>query len=168
MNKRRGKPAPRNATPEEAYHAALKTAFHILGYQDNTEAQIRDKLTERGYSPETVENVVAFLLTKSYLDESRMLHRAVRSLAEGKLYGKLRIRQELARKRYRPDVLASLDWEGEELGDLDFAAICYTLLRKRGGERDEKTYAYLRRYGHSNADIKEAYRRLKEDGINET
>ena len=41
--------------------------------------------------------------------------------------------------------------------------ICRKLIVKRGGARDEKTYAFLRRYGHATADIREAYRRLAEE-----
>ena len=40
--------------PEEAYRKALKTAMNIVGYKDNTEFTLREKLSERGYSGETV------------------------------------------------------------------------------------------------------------------
>ncbi len=147
-------------SPEEAYRNALKTALNIIGYKDNTEGQLRGKLTERGYSPETVEDVVAWMTAKGYLNEERMLYRSVRLLAEGKGYGKLRIREELKRKQFRPEVLSSFDWDNDELANIDFAEICRKLIVKRGGVRDEKTYAFLRRYGHSTSDIREAYRRL--------
>ena len=62
-----------------------------------------------------------------------------------------------------PEILNALRWDDGELADLDFAAICLRLIRKRGGVRDEKTYAFLRRYGHSTADIREAYRRFAEE-----
>jgi regulatory protein len=149
-------------TPEEALRAALKTALNIIGYKDNTEGQLRDKLTERGYALETVEDAVAWMKAKGYVNEERMLYRTVRLLAEGKGYGKLRIRQELQRKQFKAETLDALDWENEELADLDFAAICLRLIQKRGGLRDEKTYAFLRRYGHLTADIREAYRRLSD------
>ncbi len=147
-------------SPEEAYRKALKTALNIIGYKDNTEGQLRDKLTERGYASETVEDVVAWMVAKSYVNEERMLYRAARLLAEGKGYGKMRIRQELQRKQFKPEILNALCWDHEELADIDFADICLRLIRKRGGVHDEKNYAFLRRYGHSTSDIREAYRRL--------
>ena len=149
--------------PSEAYGKALKTAYHIVGFKDNTVAEMRDKLSSRGYGEETVEAVIEHLSAKGYLDDERMLLRAVRQMAEGKLYGKARIRQELRRKSYDPSLLASLDFEREELCDIDFAAVCYRLLQKRGGVKDQKTYAFLVRYGHSTADIRAAYRRFAEE-----
>ena len=163
MYNRRKKPIPISQAPEEAYRAALKTAFNIVGFKDNTEAQLRDKLTERGYEAETVDDVVAFMIAKGYLNDERMLYRTARLLAEGKGYGKMRIRQELQQKKFSSDGIAALDWEREELADVDFIEICRRLIVKRGGARDEKTYAFLRRYGHETADIREAYRRLAEE-----
>lgn len=163
MYNRRKKPVSIPEAPEEAYRAALKTAFHIVGFKDNTEAQLRDKLTERGYGAETVDDVVAYMVAKGYLNDERMLYRTARLLAEGKGYGKIRIRQELQRKKFPSDRIAALDWEGDELVDIDFAEICRRLIVKRGGLRDEKTYAFLRRYGHATADIREAYRRLAKE-----
>ena len=140
--------------PGEAYQAALKTAFHIVGFKDNTEAQIRDKLTERGYAPETVEAVLSFLVGKGYVDEPRMLERTVHLLAEGRGYGRRRIREELKRMKFRREVLEAFDgWE-----EIDFVSICRKLIEKRGGARDEKTYAFLLRRGHRLEDIKTAFR----------
>jgi len=150
-------------SPEEAYRNALKTALNIIGYKDNTEGQLRDKLAERGYAPETVEDVVAWMIAKGYVNEERMLYRTIHLLAEGKGYGKMRIRQELQRKQFKPETLNALRWDDEELADIDFAHVCLRLIRKRGGVRDEKTYAFLRRYGHSASDIREAYRRLADE-----
>ena len=163
MYNRRKKPLRISDVPEEAYRAALKTALNIIGFKDNTEAQLRDKLTERGYRAETVDDVVAFMIAKGYLNDERMLYRAARLMAEGKGYGKMRIRQELRLKQFRSGLVESLDWEREELADVDFVEICRKLILKRGGARDEKTYAFLRRYGHATADIREAYRRLAEE-----
>ena len=163
MYNRRKKPLRIPEAPEEAYRAALKTALYIVGYKDNTEAQLRDKLTERGYTAKTVEDVVAFMTAKGYLNDERMLYRAARLMAEGKGYGKRRIRQELQQKKFRNGLVSALDWERKELADIDFAEICRRLIVKRGGVRDEKTYAFLCRYGHTVADIREAYRRLAEE-----
>jgi regulatory protein len=165
MYNRRKKPVRIPEAPEEAYRAALKTALNIVGYKDNTEAQLREKLTERGYTSETVDDVVAFMTAKGYLNDERMLYRAARLMAEGKSYGKMRIRQELQQKKFRSGLVSTLDWERDELADLDFAEICRKLILKRGGARDEKTYAFLRRYGHTTADIREAYRRLAEETL---
>lgn len=163
MNNRRVRKVRISDDPEEAYRAALKTAFNIIGYKDNTVAQVRGKLLERGYAEATVSDVIEFLTAKRYLDDERMLLRTVRMLAEKKLYGKARIRRELQRKQFDPEVLVSLDFDDGELSEIDFAEICLHLIKKRGGMKDEKTYAFLLRYGHSGSDIRMAYRRLAEE-----
>lgn len=167
MIKGRGRPAPKNATPEESYQAALKTALHILGYKDNSERMLAEKLTERGYTPETIEEVKDFLVKKGYLNEERMLVNTARSLALGRGYGRRRIVSELRRKKFEEARIASLDFESD-LEEVDFVSVCQRLIQKRGGARDEKTYAFLLRYGHSPADIREAYRRIEKSRNEET
>ena len=144
-------------SPQEAYRNALKTAMNIVGYKDNTERTLSQKLSERGYKRETVDAVVEFMKSKGYVNDGRMLIRTARSLALTKLYGKSRIRKELALKRFSSECLYSLDWDNEELSDIDFVEICLKLIKKRRGASDEKTYAYLKRYGHSSSDIRRAY-----------
>ncbi len=165
MNKKRQEPLP--LTPEEEGRKALQTALNIVAYRDNTEARLRQKLRERGYSAEVVENTVLYLKERNLLNDERMLTGAVRSMATGKLYGKERIRQELLGRGFSRDTVSSICWEGEELADLDFSLLCLRLLKKRGGTRDEKTYAFLRRYGHSPRDIRAAYTMLAEESDSE-
>ena len=146
--------------PEKAFAKALKTAFNIIGYKDNTEKQLKDKLTERGYDSDTVDAVCSYMTEKGFVCDERMLYRLVSRLATSKLYGRARIMQEIKRRDFAPEVLDSFDFENEELEDVDFVDCCLRLLKKKGGARDERTYAALRRYGHSPSDIKEAYRLL--------
>lgn len=153
--------------PEKAYAKALKTAFNILSYRDNTEKQLRDKLTGRGYSENTVDDVIEKVKQMGYLNEERMMYGMVRSFAVYKHYGKARIKRELSLKDFARDVTDSLDFDSDELCDIDFGEICYELLKKRGGVNDEKTYAFLIRHGHSSSDIRAAYKRLKEESEKE-
>lgn len=148
--------------PKAAFEKALRTAFNILGYKDNTRKQLISKLEERGYGAETVESVVEYMTEKGYLNDNRMMISLVRSMAEKKLYGKRRIVQELRLKKFEDDDISSLDFEDTELSDIDFTEICFRLLKKRGGERDQKTYAFLLRHGHTPSDIKSAYRMMQQ------
>ncbi|MBQ7124860.1 MAG: regulatory protein RecX [Clostridia bacterium] len=157
INSRRVKKVKIPSSPEEAYRSALKTAMNIVGYKDNTEKTLSKKLLERGYERETVKAVLEFMKEKGYINDGRMLIRTARSLALTKLYGKARIKNELVLKQFSSEILSSLDWDDEELSDIDFVEICLKLIKRRGGARDEKTYAYLKRYGHSSSDIKRAY-----------
>lgn len=147
----------------EAFGKALKTAFNILSYKDNTSKELKGKLTDRGYLPETVEDVCSYMAEKGFINDERMMYRLVRTLACTKLYGKRRIKQFLCQKDFDKETLNSLDFENEEISDIDFADVCYRLLKKRGGERDEKTYAFLVRHGHSPSDIRAAYKRMADE-----
>ena len=149
--------------PEKAYGAALRTAMNIVGYKDNTLHQLRTKLLERGYSEETVNDVCEFMTAKGYINDTRMIFRAARSLALNKLYGKKRIMRELALKRFTDEAYEAFSFDSDELDDIDFVSVCLKLLKKKGGVRDDKTFAFLMRYGHSVSDIKEAYKRLQNE-----
>lgn len=156
------------SSPEDAYKKALRVALNVIAYRDNTEKQLRGKLAERGFDSKTVEDVVCFVKEKGYIDEDRMLLRAVHYLAGTKLYGKQRIKTELLQKQYAPHTLTGLDFSREELSDIDFTAICEKLFRKQGGVQDERTYNFLRRYGHSSSDIRAAFKNADNDNNEDT
>lgn len=155
--------APVTSDPEKAYGAALRTAMNIVGYKDNTLYQLRTKLLERGYSETTVDDVCEFMTAKGYVNDSRMIFRFARSLALNKLYGKRRIMRELSLKKFTDEAYDAFTFDSDELDDVDFVEVCLKLLKKKGGARDDKTFACLMRYGHSPSDIKEAYRRLENE-----
>lgn len=161
MYKKRRALAP--SDPEKAYGAALRTAMNIVGYKDNTLYQLRTKLTERGYSETTVNDVCEFMIAKGYINDTRVIFRFARSLALNKLYGKRRIMQELSLRHFTSEAYDAFTFDSDELEDVDFAEICLKLLKKKGGARDDKTFACLMRYGHSTSDIKEAYKRLENE-----
>ena len=161
MYKKRMALAP--SDPEKAYGAALRTAFNIVGYKDNTLYQLKTKLSERGYSDAAVNDVCEYMISKGYVNDTRMIFRAARSLALTKLYGKKRIMRELALKRFTDEAYDAFTFDSDELEDIDFVEICLKLLRKKGGVRDDKTFAFLVRYGHSVSDIKEAYKKLENE-----
>jgi regulatory protein len=159
--KKAKKPVPTD--PDEAFAKALRTAFNILGYKDNTEYQLKEKLNERGYNEQTVDAVCSYMIEKGFMNDERMLYRLVRSLADSRLYGRARIMQEIRRRRFSSDVLDRFSFDNEELEDVDFVSNCLKLIKKKGGMRDERTYAALVRYGHSPSDIREAYKRLQNE-----
>ncbi len=161
MYKKRKQTAP--SDPEKAYGAVLRTAMNIVGYKDNTLYQLKTKLTERGYSETTVNDVCEYMTMKGYVNDTRMIFRSARSLALNKLYGKKRIIKELALKRFTDEAYDAFTFDSDELEDVDFVEVCLKLLKKKGGSRDDKTFAFLMRYGHSPSDIKEAYIRLENE-----
>lgn len=150
-------------SPEQAYAAALRTAMNIVAYKDNTLNQLREKLIERGYDNQTVDDVCDYMISKGYVNDARMIFRYARSLAVNKLYGRKRIMRELALKKFTDEAYDAFSFDSDELEDVDFSDICLKLLKKKGGVRDEKTFAFLMRYGHSVSDIKKAYKRFENE-----
>lgn len=139
---------------------AFQTVCNILGYADQTEGRLREKLLERGYDRETADQAIERAIELGFLDEYRLGVRRYRYLAEVRLLGAARIRAELRQYGFREDTVKKLFGDCEELYDIDFGENCARLLRRRGGVLDRKNYAYLRGRGYSGDDIAEARRLL--------
>ncbi len=144
--------------PEE-YQAVMRTAFRILAYRDNTERVLRRKLTERKYSEEEIDFALRYVVHNGYLDEEKQLYHAIRRLADGKLYGKRRVLQELYRLGFSQETLRHAVEEGCFDG-IDFIANCTEALRRAGGVCDPRTVAALGRRGFSYSDIRAAQNAL--------
>lgn len=145
--------------PRSESEKAISSACNILAYADNTERQLRRKLRDKGYGPDSIEYAVDYVKTKGFLDESRMLESAVHSLIRYKYFGLSRIRQELHAKGFRDEIISEYDFS-----QIDFLSVCRELYMKHGGTPDEKTYAFLLRHGHRAADIKTVFRESRDGG----
>ncbi|MCQ2424708.1 MAG: recombination regulator RecX [Lachnospiraceae bacterium] len=141
--------------------SAFDAACRILSFMDNTEKMLDRKLAERGFTPAARADAIDRVKRMGFLEEERMILRKVESLAKNHGYGWKRIRQELALAGFSEEAYDALT--PEFLASLDFPAICAGLLRKKGGEPDEKTYAFLLRRGFSGEDIRKAKQLLKEE-----
>ncbi len=146
-----------NNTDEERIHAR-KTALNILSYSDNTETRLREKLSAKGFSAESADDAVEYVMSRGWLDEQKQAEAALRYLAEVKLFGRRRILQELRKRGFRREVI-----DGCDFGSFDFPANCRRLWEKRGNTDDERTVAYLIRAGFSGDDIRAARRMPERD-----
>lgn len=141
---------------------AIKTSLNILGYKNNTEKQLRMKLAQREFTKNETDSAVEYLKSKGYLDETRMIESEIRFLANSKLYGKQRIFMELKMKGFPSGLISEVDFDDEKFDDIDFDANCRKLFLKRGGTPDDKTLAFLRRYGYSGPEIRRAVSQSEE------
>ena len=144
--------------PSLAYERALRSAMNILGYKDNSTSMLTKKLKERGYTDETVSEVVAALSKNGFLNEKRMLTNEVRRLSEGRYFGRRRVVSELFRLGYSREDIGEIDFD-----EIDFDGICYSLLEKLGGKNDVKTKNRLISKGHSSQSVSAAYARHSEE-----
>ena len=132
------------------YEKAVKTAFNVLEYADNTEKQLREKLKRKGHAPDAVDFAVNYAKETGALDDLRYMRRLAERLATVKLYGRRRIVNELFVKGFKKSDILSLD-----LSEVDFGVLCAERMKKtasRYPER-EKMYASLLRYGFTPSDI---------------
>ena len=128
----------------------MDAALNIITYKDRTVAELKKKLTEKGYGLSEIEDVIAKLAEYNYVDDQRYAIHFAKGRSESR--GARVIRMELKNKGVS-DSLISLAME--EL-DVDESETVEKLLRRRYGNedlRDEKTrnraYGFLMRRGFS-------------------
>ena len=73
-------------------------ALYLIEFRDRTEKELREKLTEKGYSEEQIEDTTEFLKNYGYLDDKRFAEHFIHDAINLKKWGKIRIRTELLRK----------------------------------------------------------------------
>ena len=65
---------------------AVKKGIDLLAYSDNTKLALVKKLRERSFDKYIAEDAAEYLAEVGYINESRILERAVEQLANVKLY----------------------------------------------------------------------------------
>ncbi len=78
-------------------------ALALLEFRDRTERELRQKLKEREYGPEEIEETVLFLKEYRYLDDEAYAGRYIRSCASRK--SRRQIRADLERKGVSREVI---------------------------------------------------------------
>lgn len=74
---------------------AVKYAAYLLGFSDKTEKKLKLKLKEKEYSEQSIALTIETLKSMGILDDNALCRRKLVGLANGKLYGPYRIKQEL-------------------------------------------------------------------------
>ena len=106
---------------------ATAAALAFLGYRPRTEREVRDRLRERGFAPETIEAVVARLHGWRYLDDAGFARSWVERRVEHHPRGRRLLEQELWRK----GIDRELARDTLDESDLDEIAAATELARKR-------------------------------------
>ena len=109
-------------TPDRAYQYALR----LLTGRDYSVAGIRQKLAGREVAEQDLETVIIRLQREGWLDDRRYAGRFAESaLSSGRYYG-VRLRLEMRRRGFTPDVvnetLAPLLAESDEISEVRSAA----------------------------------------------
>ncbi len=127
------KPSRGKKTPPTAQSVALR----LISMRDHSSRQLREKLSERGFSQEEIEETLEFLREKRFLSDLRYGQNLIRYMAERRYFGAYKIRMELLQKLDRQYVDILLP---DELEQYDFAALAKELASKpqmRGKSREQ-------------------------------
>lgn len=147
---------------------AVKKGLDILSYGDNTESALTSKLRVRGFDRYIAEDAAQYLSEHGYIDERRILERAVEQLGSVKLYGRSRIKSELYKKGISRDVID--EYLEEYLDLVDTEANLIKLVKRKCdldsiGDRKyrEKFYAAMYRLGYSPSEVRDAIREVMDE-----
>ena len=140
-------------------------ALALLEFRDRTERELRQKLKEREYSAEEINETVLFLKEYRYLDDEAYVDRYIRSCAARK--SRRQIRADLERKGVSREII---DLQLQEK-TVDEDSQIRKLLQKKGyvpGKRLEpaeyrRIMGALGRRGFSGEAIREAMESMREE-----
>ena len=153
---------------------AVSAASAILIFSDNSEKKLREKLSKKGFEGDIADRAVEAMREAGLINDSRLIRANYEYLANKKLFGRGRLKAELAKKGFDYSLIDEAVAKYE--GDIDFKENCLKLVRRKGiGEKliDKETRknaaASLMRYGYGYNEIKYALISvIKENGNKET
>lgn len=80
-------------------HQAMVKAESYCAYQERCQQEMRDKLYSWGQHMEAVENIIAELISKNFLNEERFAKAYAGGKFRIKKWGRVKIRMELKRRK---------------------------------------------------------------------
>jgi len=95
----------------ETKRTALSYALNLLTVRDRSEYEIRNKLSQKGYAKEEIENTVLWLISKKFLNDKRLAQNQVRSLSGNIKRGKQKIIFGLKKRGISEETITSLTKE---------------------------------------------------------
>ena len=138
-------------------YSAFDTALYYLTFRDRSRKELCDKLMEKGYNEEEIEDAIGKLMSYGYIDDERYAKSYICSQMRAK--GRRRIAMELSGKGVDAGMTRELF---AELAP-DEGETIYDLLEKRYGNLDfddesqmRRMYSFFARRGFRYEDIRRA------------
>jgi regulatory protein len=148
----------RGGDKEKAYNQALK----YLRYRARSADEIKEKLTQAGFSRSSVETALRKLTALSLLNDECFARNWAASRIEQRGYGPLRVARELAHKGISKSLVDRILQETFAQGHTDISENAKNLLHKRFRSSDltepknrRRAAAFLQRRGYPNGVIME-------------
>lgn len=107
---------------------ALIRLQKYCAYQDRCHSEVRSKIMELGVFGEDLENIIVLLIGDNFLNEERFARSYARGKFRIKKWGRVRIRQELRRRKISPYCIKKAMLELEEF---DYDQKLVDLLEKK-------------------------------------
>lgn len=145
--------------PEEA----LKRALKFLGYRARSEAEVRAKLIQSGFSAKIVEPTLEKLRALKLLDDEAFAQSFTQSRIENRGYGPLRLERELRQRGVAEPIVGRI--LADAFGKQEGKERARALLEKRFRGKDltdakslRRAIAFLQRRGYRDSVIAEIVR----------
>ena len=106
---------------DKAYHHAV----HFLGFRPRSQAEVSQRLREKGYSAEVIEHTVQRLVEQKYLNDEEFARYWLENREQFKPRGARALRYELRQKGIDDQTIEAV------LGDLDEDASAWTAVQQR-------------------------------------
>ena len=154
-----------NANKPDSSNKALSTALRILTPRDHSRYELVQKLKQRGFSREDIDDAISACLRFDYINDVRTTKAYIRQLKR-KGYGKKRIQLELNKKGLKGDrIQGILDQNVSEADEREGAArILKKNIKRFEREKDrlkrrDKIYRFLHTRGFAQGIIAENLKR---------
>lgn len=112
---------------------ALKKLQRYCAYQDRCHAEVRTKLLDLGIYGDTLEEIMAMLITDNFLNEERFARSYARGKFNIKKWGRSRIKQELKRRQITDYCIRKAM---EEIEEEDYQRTLQQLIEKKASQTE--------------------------------
>lgn len=113
---------------------ALKKLQRYCAYQDRCHSEVRSKLLDLGVYGDTLEEIMALLITDNFLNEERFARSYARGKFNIKKWGRNRIKQELKRRQITAYCIRKAM---EEIEEEDYQKTLYLLIEKKAAQMED-------------------------------
>ncbi|MCE1245668.1 MAG: recombination regulator RecX [Firmicutes bacterium] len=143
---------------------ALFAAYKQLGYRDHSAKELREKLLNKGFTPEIADAAVEQMISYGYINDADYAKGLIRRCQISKKIGVFRIKQELKKRGIPDDLIGeSLLHYSEEDEDENIDKIIKAKLKKN--QPPEKILRHLFSKGFEPDKIRERLSKLKEEQV---
>lgn len=155
------------------YEQAIKVAWRFISYRPRTEHELSQRLIQKGYKQDTVNQVIATLTSQGEVDDFAFARLWVMQRENSKPMGRIRLSRELEQKGVPAEIIATVlqgyDFEKEYQLALTAAEQRWPKLILAGDSDSQKAWqrlsGWLGRRGFSNIVIVAVLRELRRQSL---